>query len=324
MGRKAGSLGGEMRMRINAHCTKQSNHTRKNYKRACAQFDKWRKETGLSNRIVRQDPRLAAEQWRDHLISKGYAASTIHTYIAGVCCGLGIDMTGIARHGTSEDKTKSLGCSARSRAARENPANSGIVRFQELVGGRRAALSRLTGANYVLDESGQPCVLFTRDKGAKTQKQRLAPEDAEKIRQFFVNTGPDKLLFPSIDRDLDLHHLRALHARRELERYTEVCSSPEGRAEMRKQLWARYTDPDIGCAAYLRAVASGDRRRAARLQYLFEQEMAEGQYHLRGANRRVALKRGLPTAYDRLALCCVSVFSLSHWRNEVTVKHYLL
>ena len=36
------------------------------------------------------------------------------------------------------------------------------------------------------------------------------------------------------------------------------------------------------------------------------------------------LQRGRPTGYDRLALCCVSVFSLSHWRNEVTVKHYML
>lgn len=93
---------------------------------------------------------------------------------------------------------------------------------------------------------------------------------------------------------------------------------------MRRQLWARYTDPEVGCKAYRLAVAAGDKKRIQRHLHLFSQELADGQYHLRGANRRVAIERGHPTAYDRLALACVSVFHLSHFRNEVTVKHYML
>lgn len=52
--------------------------------------------------------------------------------------------------------------------------------------------------------------------------------------------------------------------------------------------------------------------------------MRDGMYVLNGTNRQVALERGVPTEYDRLALMCVSVFALSHWRNGVTVKYYML
>lgn len=324
MARKEGSLGGEMRIRIREYCASKSNKTKRNYVKACASFDKWRKGSDLSNRVVRSDPRTAVEQWRDALIADGYAASTIHTYIAGVCCGLGIDMTGIARHGTSEDKGKSIGLSERAKAARERECNAKIVRFQMMVGGRRNALSRLKGGDLVTDESGELCVRFLHDKGGKTQLQVVAPEHSEEVRSFFENVGADELLFSNIDRDLDLHGMRAERARSEYQRYETICSTPEGRNEMRRQLWARYTNADIGCSAYLKAKAAGNHRKMKRLQYLFYQEMAEGKYYLRGANRRVAMERGRPTEYDRLALCCVSVFSLSHWRNEVTIKHYLL
>lgn len=292
--------------------------------KACADFDAWRKGAGISNKDVRTNPRAAVEKWRDSLISAGYAVSTIHTYVAGVCCGLGIGMKGIARHGKSEDKTKSRGQSGRANAAMRKESNADIVRFQQAVGGRRAALGRLTGSDLVLDESGCLCVRFKQDKGGKTQYQRLDPAKIDEVREYFDRVGPDELLFPKIDRDLDLHGLRAVHARSEYQRYEKICSTPEGRSEMRRQLWARYKDPAVGCAAYLKAQTLGDTKRMRRLEYLFTQEMAPGKYHLRGSNRRVALARGLPTEYDRLALCCVSVFALSHWRNEVTVKHYMI
>ena len=323
MARKEGSLGGEMRIRVNNHCTNKGNKTRRNYKRACEKFDSWRKETGISNCEVRNDRRGAVERWRDALLET-YAVSTVHTYIAGVCCGLGIPMDDIARHGTAEDKTKSLGNSPRAQAARKKESNSKIVGFQEAVGGRRSALGDLTGADLVTDESGALCVRFAKDKGGKDQLQRIAPEDVETVKACFEGVGQDELLFPYIDRDLDLHGIRAEHARKAYGRYLEICATPEGREEMRRQLWERYKDPEVGCKAYKYAKEAGNKVRMERLEYLFEQELAEGTYYLRSANRRVAIARGLPTAYDRLALCCVSVFCLSHWRNEVTVKHYML
>ena len=324
MARKAGSLGGEMRMKVKEHCATKSNKTKRNYMKACAAFDTWRKNAGLSNRIVRCDPRGALMQWRDVLVAEEYAASTIHTYIAGAACGLGADMTGIARHGTAEDKSKSLGCAERHIAAMQKTSNADIVRFQQMVGGRRSALMRLRGRDLVTDESNQLVVRFIKDKGAKTQLQRILPEHQDAIRAYFARIEPDELLFPTISKDLDLHHLRALCAKDAYYYYETLCSTPEGRAEMRKQLWKRYTDPEVGCKAYLLSKERGDKKQMERHLYLFSQELADGKYHLRGANRRVALKRGLPTSFDRLSLACVSLFHLSHFRNEVTVKHYLL
>lgn len=150
MARKAGSLGGEMRMRISSHCEKKSNKTRWNYIKACGNFDKWRKSVGISNRIVREDSKAAIEKWRDALQSEGYAASTIHTYIADVCCGLGIDMTGIVCHGTSEDKSKSLGRSERSRAAREKLSNERIVDSRRWLGRAEERWGASPGRNCLL------------------------------------------------------------------------------------------------------------------------------------------------------------------------------
>ena len=92
-------------------------------------------------------------------------------------------------------------------------SNEDIVRFQAMVGGRRAALSRLTGKCFVYDESGCPCVLFERDKGGKPHKQRIRLEDVEAVKAYFDAVGPDELLFPKLDKDLDLHGIRAENAR---------------------------------------------------------------------------------------------------------------
>lgn len=49
-----------------------------------------------------------------------------------------------------------------------------------------------------------------------------------------------------------------------------------------------------------------------------------GNYVLRGHNRELALKNGLPVSYDRLALLAVSIYHLAHWRHDVTAANYLL
>ena len=193
-----------------------------------------------------------------------------------------------------------------------------------MVGGRRGALLRLRGRDFVYDESGEPCVLFIRDKGGKTQLQRIAPENVEAVRAYFDAVGPDERLCPKIDSHLDIQCIRAEHARREYSRYLEICSTPEGRQLMKNQLLARYTDHEIGCKAFRLALERGDIVRVNRLKEKFEKGMRDGTYRLIGINRAVALKRGRPIEYDRLALMCVSFFALSHWRNGVTVKDYLV
>ena len=323
--KNAGAIGSLMRNRVKAHTREMSTKTRRNYVQACSAFDLWRKEQHLSNKVVSKNPGKYVKLWCSALADAGYAPSTIHTYIAGVCCGLGISMAGITPSGTAADKRKSLGRCTRSEKALSRPENADIVAFQLAVGGRRSALQRLTGADFLKDESGQWCVRFRRDKGGKSQLQRIAPDDLALVSSYFERCAADELLFPDvIDRNLDLHGLRAEHARREYERYADICSTPEGRTEMRQQLWARFKNPEYGCKAWLSARQHNDTAGMRRAEEAFQAEMADGIYYLQRANRKVALERGRPIGYDRLALCCVSVFCLSHWRNEVTIKHYML
>ena len=325
MKKNAGSLGGEMRMRIKAHCKDKSNHTRANYMHACKSFDSWRKEAGLSNKYVREHPRESVVQWSGFLEKTGMARSTIHTMVAGCCCGLGIPSNGIVKHGTAMDKTKSLGHSERAQAAREKESNADIVRFQSMVGGRRAALGRLTGADFGYDRSRNACVIFRQDKGGKDQYQALREGDVAVVKAYFDRCKPDERLFPNIDHDLDLHGLRAEHSRQMYHDYhSGLCSTPQGREQLRQQLWARYTDPEIGCKAWLLAKSKGDKAKMRKLEYRFRKQMADGTYYLRGANRQAAIERGRPVAYDRLAVLACSVFSLSHWRLDVAAKSYLI
>ena len=322
--RNRGSLGGEMRMRVKEHCKNLSNHTKSNYMHAVKTFDAWRKTVGLSNKFVRNHPRESVVQWVAHLDQSGMAQSTQHTMVAGCCCGLGIPSNGITRHGTAKDKTKSLGRSERTQAALEKKSNQDIVRFQMMVGGRRAALGRLTGNCFVYDECGCPSVLFEKDKGGKSHKQKIRLEDVEAVKAYFDSVGPNERLFPKLDKDLDLHGIRAENARRNYQYYAEIASTPQGREQLRQQLWARYTDPVIGCKAWLLAKEQGDKSRMRKLEYRFRKQMEDGTYYLRGANRQAAIERGRPIAYDRLAVLATSVFSLSHWRLDVAAKSYLI
>jgi hypothetical protein len=52
--------------------------------------------------------------------------------------------------------------------------------------------------------------------------------------------------------------------------------------------------------------------------------MDDRPYKLRGDNLSKALASGSPTEYNRLALMCVSVLHLSHWRLDVTVTNYVV
>lgn len=320
-----GSLGGEMRMRVKEHCKNLSNHTKSNYLHAVKLFDSWRKEAGLSNKFVRDHPRESVVQWVAYLDQSGMAKSTQHTMVAGCCCGLGIPSDKIARHGTAKEKTKSLGHSERAQAAREKESNADIVRFQQMVGGRRAALGRLTGRDFGIDSSGNHCVIFRRDKGGKEQYQVIMEKDVAAVKAYFDQARPDELLFPKIDHDLDLHGIRAEHARQMYQYYhSGLCSTSQGREQLRQQLWARYTDPEIGCKAWLLAKAQGDKSKMRKLEHRFRKQMEDGTYYLRGANRQAAIERGRPIKLDRLSVLAVSVFSLSHWRLDIAVKSYLI
>ena len=355
--RKQGSLKSEMEHRIRVQAKMLENQRSHSFRdgaiRACEQFDEWRKQAGWTNQQVRDQPREAIQAWvrslqnpmdesmplKKRTKKEAYAVSSIHTMVAGVCCGLGIPMDRIAPSGTALDKTKSTGQNQRAERERSREENQNIVRFAELVGGRKTAYGKLCGSDWIEQSDGRCFVRFLQDKGGKNQLQLIAPEHVDEVKAYFAEKAADELIFPDgINKNLDLHGIRAEHARAEYERFAEICRTPEGRNQMRQQLWERFYDPQYGNKAWLKAMESAKKamingnirkaeecyQKARKKEKEFEAEMKDGTYWLHSSNRQAAILNDRPVSYDRLALCCVSVFSLSHWRNEVTVKHYMI
>ena len=65
------------------------------------------------------------------LAQSGMRRSTIHTLVAGICCGLGIPSDIIYRHGSALEKTKSLGNSKR---ALKNPTVDVVAKIAGAMG----------------------------------------------------------------------------------------------------------------------------------------------------------------------------------------------
>jgi integrase len=97
-------------------------------------------------------------EYSAHLQKSGYSASTIHTYLAAVCVYHGVDMREIEkpkRHSYDYKRGRSNnGRVKRSDNDCANPKYERTVSFQSAVGIRRAELLRLTGDDFVVDESG--------------------------------------------------------------------------------------------------------------------------------------------------------------------------
>lgn len=87
---------------------------------------------------------------------------------------------------------------------------------------------------------------------------------------------------------------------------------------------------DIACADMYEHTARRNKtdspveKAEGRKHKTFDMHEATGVYRLHGENRKFALKNGLPVSYDKTCLLAVSMFHLSHFRNNVTVASYML
>lgn len=195
-----------------------------------------------------------------------------------------------------------------------NPKYRRLADFQLRVGLRRAELQRLTGADFTVDESGVPCVVARRGKGGKRQLQRVLPSDVEFIGSYFRGKATDERIFTAEEmrNKLNLHRLRALCAQNACRYYSERLET-EGEAyrqQLIREIKARWE-------LYNRDKRTGRSRP-------LNKKLLSGKYFLRSENKKFAEQHGLPVAYDRLALTAVSIFHLSHWRNDVSAESYLI
>lgn len=290
----------------------QNDVTRKMYTRQFKSYVKFCREH--FNVRTFEDCREHIQDYSDYLQTGNYTASTIHTYLAAVCAVYEINLETIqkpTRHTADYIRGRSIK-NIDSKNDLDSPAWSDIVEFQRRVGIRRDELKRLKGSDFDIDESGYLCVIVRRGKGGKCQYQRILEKDIEFIKSYFDGVAENEYIFDRkyFENDLNFHRLRAEAAKTYYtEQLKRIKANPRYAEQLEKEIRARWEKMNLS---------------KKRTSKKFKEVEIRGIYVLRGKNRELAIKKGLPVCYDKLALLATSIFKLSHWRNDVTIASYML
>ena len=252
------------------------------------------------------------QDYSDSLQSKGLTASTIHTYLAAVCVLTNVNMSEIKkpiRHTAEYSRGRKKDSVIKSRDLNDLRW-AHLVEFQKKVGLRRAELMKLTGKDFLKDESDN-CCIRVKGKGGKLQLQLIADEDVEFIKSYFKGKGPNEKIFEKeeFNNNLNLHYLRAECAKefyiKTVKKLREDKDYEEILIKQIKRRWNKYNLKPDGTPK------------------LFDYKKIDGYYYLRGKNRQAVKEMGGCVKYNKLAVLATSIFKLSHWRCDVTINSYL-
>ena len=312
------------------------------YRRSINSFCAWLKDTYKINNAKQLEKAGGAEKYvqayEQKLETEGKSASTIHTYLSPICKGLGIHLNVIqkpSRSATDIRRSRDKESNRQGKRESTNQKYQRLIEFQQVVGLRRSELEKLKISDIAKDENGHFCIAVSRGKGGKAQLQRILPEDIPTVTQIIrvaasaaTSAGiprEEAKLFTSVELNnkIDLHGMRAEQARRAYKVYLTQCKTEDGKTRIQKELVDRW-NVCHGSKDQIQTTAKGYTALSAAARRYIKEFSATGNYQIRGENKIRALASGRPIAYDRTALPAVSVFHLSHWRNDVTVKHYML
>ncbi len=294
------------------------NTTRKTYRRASSRFADWCKSEGI-NKPSKVD-RGVIQRYADSMVGK-YAPDTVHTYLSPVCKAYGVSMQHIDKpKRVSADSTRGRTGTVRSDREMSDPRYKRSVDLQNSLGIRRRELTRLRGRDLVDRGTGGLWVVVEKGKGGKRQEQFVLPKDRETVREIFKGIGQDeRVLQPSdMGTHINYHGIRASHSREAYNFWASRIQKPGMRENVVRALadsWRRGHAEDW---------KKDPARAEARLRGFLEKVQNPAPVRLRGDSKRLAESLGRPTEYDRLALFCVSVWHLAHWRLDVTVSRYML
>lgn len=308
-----------------------NDNTRKAYQRGAQHFAEYLRGDGLrhASQIAKGDVQQLLQGFCDALNAseKPYSDSTIDNYVKGALYAIN-NTKGTSITASDVSGHRRLSRPSKGRKAelnRQGKIEAVEARYGRLVdvagaiGLRRSEYKRLTGRDYRPDESGYMCI-FVRGKGGKMQAQRILPQHQSLVAQEMGALKPNEHLFTpkELNNKIDLHALRRRVAKQAYAHYAfRIANEPGYADKLRGQLIARYDamhplDPNQKKAA------------ADRNAYIRDLTDYRGTYVVRGSNAAALRDRGRDTSFDRLAVMAVSVFHLSHWRADVTVKHYLI
>lgn len=134
------------------------NQTITAYKKDCKLFAAFCKEQGVKrpDQLQGKEKELL-QRYEKELEASGYSASTIHRRLAAPCKATGISMSEIEKPKRTAGKitrSRNPDANKQGRIEATEARYNRLIRFQNAVGIRRAELSRLTGADLVIDEMG--------------------------------------------------------------------------------------------------------------------------------------------------------------------------
>ena len=289
--------------------------TESQYKKHALKFAEYCKSTYRCKTL--EECKEHIQDYSNYLTASGKTPSTTHTYLAGICRVLDVPPEDINKpirvvaHNTRSRGTKAV--DIRKDAGRE--ASPRLYDFAQIAGIRRNEYLHLRPDDLVEDDFGNPCILVHKGKGGKQQLQRILPEELESVKAVFDHPADERHLFSKAEltNKIDLHHLRALRAQRMYRYYLEHIQNEKGyREQLIAEIRHTWEQDDLN------RIDNGYRPKR------WSDCKINGNYVLRGHNRDLALKNGLPVSCDRLALLAVSIYHLAHWRHDVTVANYLL
>ena len=305
------------------------------YKSTIDKFSNWAKTQKIRSAEqlkTKEEKADLINKYIQKLVAEGKSSATIHTYISPICSGLGIhlghyktgrDSTGKPiwgydgvsvprRHAIEIEKSRMPDIkNERGSDDRNNPKYQRLVSAAERIGLRRSEYARLTGSAYGVDVCGMACITV-QGKGGKIQRQRILPEDRAAVKALFDGTARRVFSSAEMKNKIDLHSIRREHAQKCYTYYLEQIKA--GKADqLRRELIDTF-------AAYH---YKGDSNKAL-VRFVAQIDRSDGVYRLRGQNLDRASLQKQSVQFDRLALMCVSVWHLAHWRLDVTVRHYML
>ena len=312
--------------------------TSKNYRASVADFCGWLKtEYGIKNIKALKGKRIEIiNKYSEYLQERGYSSGTVHTYLAPICKGLGIQMQQIdkpKRRAGDIIKRRIETANLRGRREAQLDRYARSVALSKATGARRTELAEMTYADLMhTDESGYRCAVIWDGKGGKTTMQRLTPQQIEicdglieQAKASGISLDQHVLVQYEISDHISYHTYRAERAAAAYSLYVDRIAA-NGKEQLIRELIKRWNtlnaDKD---RIYVRSNGSLATAKGSRAKnYIKTLRDAEKPYHLRGDNRVRALAASRPVKYNRLALLAVSVFELAHWRVDVTVTDYML
>lgn len=281
------------------------------------------------------------QKYCDKLVAQGLAPTSVHTYLAPVCKGLLVGMEQInkpGRHSADIKKNTKLRENRRSEAAAAVDKNSRIIKAAELTGLRKHALVRLTAANLIKDENGDTVVAII-DKGGKMSCQLILPHEEKALRKLLTTDKDGKALAPG-EKPFSRKDLGEIaFSRYRIQRAQAIEQYFSNRFNAWKNM-PRRTPAQIMRRMEAKKAAIKEKKmwidkivEKCRVAHPKADKEAVEKFRkdlenpapicIRGGNRERAKELGRPLSYDRVSVKIASVYALSHWSDESTLRNYL-